>query len=190
MNSPPHRENILAHGLNAFGFGLSIGPDEGLYAVQTFAGPGVPRSLQPNEQAKALSAQEQAEQATAAINRVRRRAGVPALELSMVLSETARNLLPSKQAENFTLAAADDIFAALPAGEQRRWRALSVIAGACGGCGTTPTAADVRFFQNEWASGSQYRDKLLDRSITHIGFAMQANGEGRKVAVLALGQRR
>lgn len=190
MNSPPHREAILNPSLNTFGYGLAIGPDRGLYAVQTFAGPGAPRNLQPNEQAEALSPEQQAERATQAINRVRRRAGVPALESSQALSEAARQLLPPEQSEDFSLASSAGLFAALPAQEQGQWRALSVIAGACGGCGTTSTAADVRFFQNQWSDNPQHRGQLLDPGLTHLGFAMRANGEGRKVAVLVLGQYR
>ncbi|MEX0760457.1 MAG: CAP domain-containing protein, partial [Tistlia sp.] len=44
MDSPPHRENILAPGLTRFGFGIA-GTERQTYAVQTFAGPGQPRGL-------------------------------------------------------------------------------------------------------------------------------------------------
>ena len=47
MKSPPHRENILRRGLDRFGFGIIVRQDQRLYAVQTFAGPGMPRGLQP-----------------------------------------------------------------------------------------------------------------------------------------------
>ena len=39
MNSPGHRANILARGLESFGFGLAANGSR-IYAVQTFAGPG------------------------------------------------------------------------------------------------------------------------------------------------------
>ena len=41
MQSPGHRENILAHGVERFGFGVAAA-DGAVYAVQMFAGPGTP----------------------------------------------------------------------------------------------------------------------------------------------------
>ena len=37
MNSPGHRKNILTPELNSFGYGIVIGKDGRLYAVQNFA---------------------------------------------------------------------------------------------------------------------------------------------------------
>jgi uncharacterized protein YkwD len=75
MQSPGHRENVLAQGLERFGFGVAGGGDE-IYAVQTFAGTGVSPALAPGETAEALSPEALAEQALAAVNRARETEGL------------------------------------------------------------------------------------------------------------------
>lgn len=190
MDSPPHRENILAPGLSGFGFGVAAGEEGRLYAVQTFAGPGVPRGLQPEEEPVPLTAEEQVARAVQGLNRARERAGLPPVEPSGALGEVARALLPPEDQEEFALAAPEDLFATLPEGERTDWRSLGVVAGACGGCGTEPVAADIRDFRGRWLEDPGYRGTLLDPEATHAGFVLRANGEGRKVAVLVVGQRR
>ena len=189
MNSPPHRENILAPGLSAFGFGLAV-DGNGYYAVQTFAGPGIPRNLQPGEEAVPLTTEEQLARAVQGLNRARERTGTPPVEPSEVLSTVARNLLPPESQEEFALTAPDDLFEVLPEGERMEWLSLAVVAGACGGCGTEPMAADIRDFRTQWLDDPGYRATLLNPEATHAGFALQANEEGRKVAVLVTGQQR
>lgn len=189
MDSPPHRAAILAPGLSGFGFGLAL--DEGeLYAVQTFAGPGLPRGLQPGEEEAPLAAEDQLAWAVRGLNRARERAGVSPVEPSEPLTEAARRLLPPEGQEEFELAAAEDLFALLPEGEREAWSSLSVVAGACGGCGPEPVTADLRDFRNRWLEDPGYRGTLLDPEITHAGFILEVDGEGRKIAVLVVGQRR
>lgn len=189
MDSPGHRENILARGLSTFGFGLTIGAEEGMYAVQTFAGPGLPRGLAPDEEPVPLDEAEQRERALGAVNRARARQDLPALQLEAALSEAATALLPAPQQEEFTLSGSEDLFAALPEDQGQGWASLSVLAAACGGCGTVPAAADIRQFVRDWLDDPTYRTSLFDPQATHLGFALQPNGEGRKIAVLVLGRR-
>jgi uncharacterized protein YkwD len=188
MDSPGHRANILQEGLDSFGYGIIVGDDRRLYAVQNFAGPGVPRGLQPDEEPVALSPVEQAEQALTAINTAREREGVPRLEPSDALNEGAMTLLPEGEGGSLTLDG--ELFAALPQDERRAWSALSVLAAGCGGCGTELTAADVRSFRDRWLDNRQNAGTLLAEQMTHLGFAMRAGGEGRKVAVAVVGQHR
>ena len=187
MNSPPHRENILARGLAGFGFGILVGPDRGLYAVQDFAGPGVPRNIQPEEDARVLSPEGQVSLALQVINKARAEKGVPLLERSSPLTEAASVLLPQEAAENFDLKLSNDLLGAIPTNSRARWRSVSVVAGACGGCGGHPTAADVRSFVNQWLDNPQYRSTLLSPELTNLGFVLRANAEGRKVALAVLG---
>ncbi len=190
MNSPPHRRNILTPGLTTFGFGMALDADQGIYAVQTFAGPGTPRGLDPDEKPVALDPAAQARRALAAVNRARDRAGVPALDLDAGLRQAAENLLPPQDQDEFALTQGDDLLGALPEEQRTIWAGVDVVAGACGGCGTEPAAADIRSFIHDWLGDPSYRPSLLDRQATHAGFAMQADGNGRKTAVLVLGRRR
>jgi uncharacterized protein YkwD len=188
MNSPEHRENILRRGLTRFGFGIAADAAKGLYAVQTFAGPGTPRGTGQDEaEAGRLDQEEIAGRATELINAARRQAGVRDLHASPALGAAARNLLPDPKADAAPLDVGGNPFEALPAGERGQWRSLSVVAGACGGCGADPTAADIRFFRDQWLDNPQYKQRLLDPNATAIGFAMRASGNGRKYAVLVLG---
>jgi hypothetical protein len=63
-----------------------------------------------------------------------------------------------------------------------------VLAAGCGGCGTAPTAADLRYFADQWFNNPHYRQTLLDDTASHIGLAMHANGEGRKIAIAVVGR--
>jgi uncharacterized protein YkwD len=49
MRSASHRENILSRGVTQFGFGMAAAADRGLYAVQSFAGPGISPSHKKQE---------------------------------------------------------------------------------------------------------------------------------------------
>jgi uncharacterized protein YkwD len=159
--------------------------------VQTFAGPGTPRGAGQNKtQTAALSEAEVAARATALVNEVRQEAKLGDLRASPALDEAARNLLPDPNAGAAALNIGGDLFEALPAGERGKWRSLSVVAGACGGCGAYPTEADIRSFRDQWLDNPQYKQRLLDPNATAMGFAMQASGSGRKTAVLVLGAAR
>lgn len=188
MESPEHRANILSRGLDRFGFGIAAGDDE-IYAVQTFAGPGRPRGLEAGEEPEPLSADEQVSLALRIINRERQAQGAAPLSESAALTSTAETLLSQMDRQSLSLPE-DGLMEALPESERRNWAEIATIAGGCGGCGTQATAADVRFFANQWLENPQYRSRLLDPGFTHLGFAMQANGEGRKNALAVLGGQR
>lgn len=191
MNSPEHRANILRPGLTRFGFGIAADAQQGLYAVQTFAGPGTPRGADRAEgKPAALSGDEIAARAADLVNAARRRADLGDLRASPALNDAARNLLPDPKADAKALDIGSDPFGALPAGERGKWRSLAVVAGACGGCGVYPTEADIRSFRDQWLDNPQYKQRLLDPNATSMGFAMQADGSGRKTAVLVIGSAR
>lgn len=187
LESPGHRRNILREGITHFGFGIVVDAEQQLYAVQTFAGPGRPRRLQPDEKPVLLSADEQAQQVLDRFNQAREQSGGTPLEFSPVLTGAARTILPDHGLDDFDLANQKDLLDTLPPPERRRWRSITVLSADCGACGTVPTAADVRFFARQWLDDPSYRQALLDLRVTHVGFAMATNGEGKKVALAVLG---
>lgn len=189
MRSPEHRRNILARGITHFGFGLAVGSRQDLYAVQTFAGAGAPRGIADGEEAKPLSASAQVSLGTELVNRARRQAGVRPLEPNDALTDAALFLLRDAAEDEFALNDIGDITRGLSPERRGDWRSLSMTAGACGGCGTEPTAADVRFFGQQWLEDPQYESILLDPAFTDFGLAIRANGKGRKVAVAMFGRR-
>lgn len=188
MNSPAHRDNILNPGLTRFGFGFAGGAEGRLYAVQTFAGPGAPLGGTAGEKEEAISPGEQVSLGTELINRARNRKGLPPLAASDALSAAARALVPEGALAS-VFQGIGDIGGALPPGEQGTWRSLSVVAGGCDGCGSEPTAADVDFFHRQWLDDPEYERVLTSRSFTHVGLAVLADGQGRKVALAVLGDR-
>lgn len=189
MDSPPHRENILDPGLTRFGFGIAA-TAERTYAVQTFAGPGRPRGLAAGESPEALPPAELAGTALKAINRAREREDLAPLEASAALDTAAERLLPEDAEDSALTRPADSLFSLLPEEASGRWASLQVLAAACGGCGTRPTAADVRGFVEQWLGNPQYRPRLLDAAAGQLGFALRAYGSGRKVAVALVGHPR
>lgn len=186
MNSPGHCENILRRGLNRFGFGIIVGADKALYAVQTFAGPGLPRGVAEGQDPVALPPDQRSAQALQAVNRARVRAGVPPLQSSPALDQAARTLLPPA-GQSAGLAPTGDLLSAIPSDQRSRWQGVAVVLGACGGCGAEPAVADVRYFRDQWLDSGQYRATLLDPRPTHLGFAITANGEGAKTAIAVMG---
>lgn len=190
MNSPEHRANILRRGLETFGFGIAVSQNRGLYAVQTFAGPGVPRGVAEGQDWNPLPAHEQDDYAAAQINDARRKAGIASLKSSTLLSETARFVLADERISVENGLRVDNIFDRLPPSERQNWRSLTVLSASCGGCGTQPSDADVDAFVEQWLKQPDYRRILLDRQWTSLGFAMRANGEGEKVVLAILGQPR
>ncbi|MCW4114281.1 CAP domain-containing protein [Aurantimonas sp. MSK8Z-1] len=189
MNSPHHRENILREGIARFGYGIVLDPQQGLYAVQTFAGPGAPRG--PQDEAPTVLAQDDvATRAATVINRARSEEGVAAVEANAALVAAARSLLPDPDAEDPSLESQQNLLQTIPAEQRSRWRSVGVVSAACGGCGTEPTLADLRAFRRQWMNDPQYRQRLLDPAVTDVGFALQANGTGRKIAVLVLASAR
>ncbi|MGP3696089.1 CAP domain-containing protein [Rhodobacter sp. NSM] len=183
MDSPEHRDNILREGLAGFGFGMAGGGAEPQLAVQTFAGPGTARG-----EAGELAQEDVSDAARTAVNRLRREAGHAPVEASDALTEAARNLVP-ETIEDFRLDHAGDLEGALPMAEAGQWRMLATLAASCGGCGAQPAQGDPAAFVRDWNAG-ETRETLLDPSVTRIGAVLRADGAGRKVMLLVLGQPR
>jgi uncharacterized protein YkwD len=190
MNSPEHRRNILAPGLELFGFGIAGEAGRGLYAVQNFAGPGTPRTAgggfgNGNAAARARHIGPEERQALALdlVNRARTEHGVEPLSDAPELAETGRKSLAKKGGGQQFEASP---FRHLPPDARARWRGFSTVAGQCGGCGIEPTDADVRYFVKQWLEQEKSRKTLLDPAYTHAGFALSANGDGRKAARIML----
>jgi len=189
MESPGHRENILRKGLRSFGFGIVAGENK-IYAVQTFAGPGSPSPSEQGEKTAPLSPEEQAARALDAINSAREAEGLDPLARSEALDRVANRILAEGDSGSGAIGTPRSIPALLPADEARAWRGISTVAARCGGCGTAPTAADIRRFSDQWLESSRYRNTLLGPGASHLGFAMRATGDGRKTAVAVVGRRR
>lgn len=186
MKSTGHRRNILSEDFTRFGFGFAIDRIGGLYAVQTFAGPGSPRAGSGREVRKTVSEAEAAELAVDELNRARQRQGLEAAELSASLTHAANQALADSRSagglalRNVRGEAALDRAASSGDG---RWRSISTVAGECGGCGAAPTNTDIEHFIGQWLSNPQYSDHLLAPGMLSLGFALAADGEGRKVAL-------
>ena len=186
MDSPGHRENILRPGLSRFGFAVVVHPQQGLYAVQTFAGPGTPRGTG-SEATELLAMDRQLSVALDAINELRQEAGVPTLSASQALTDIARRLIPADVPDPDKLPRLNSVASDL---DRSRWEEIVTIVGACGGCGPEPARSDVRTFVDDWTNQQAYRESLLGSGASHLGFALRANGEGKKVAVAVLGSAR
>jgi uncharacterized protein YkwD len=189
MQSPEHRLNILRRGIDHFGFGIAVDAQQGLYAVQTFAGPGLPRGLQAGEQPVALAPEQLLHAALQRINAAREKAGRQPLESSSSLSAIARSALPKEDTGEFQLSGQVQLFQRLSPDQRRQWQSLSMLAAACGGCGVEPTRADVKYFTEQWLDDPQYQKQILAGDLTHLGFAIAENDKGKKIAVALLGQR-
>ena len=181
MQSPGHRENVLAEGLSRFGFGLATGDGE-VFAVQMFAGPGTPPHAAPGEAPEPLGPEETTAEALGALNAARSEAGRPPLEPSEALDQAARAAAREAGLSEDGLALAEDPFALLPEGAEG-WMGLSISAEACTGCGARPVRGDAAHFAEGLAAGGEGGD------FTHLGFAISADGTGRKTAVAVFGQR-
>ncbi|MCF6370219.1 CAP domain-containing protein [Rhizobium halophilum] len=185
MNSPGHRENILRSGISRFGFAVVSDTQDGLYAVQTFAGAGTPRGS--SDAVSAVDSGNSLSTALMAINDLREEAGREPLSPSEDLSAVASRLVPDDVPDPSNLPELNEASSDLDHG---RWSQLSTIVGACGGCGAEPTQGDIQAFIGDWAKQSTYRKQLLDEGVSHLGFVIRANGEGKKVAAAILGQAR
>ncbi|PZA11392.1 hypothetical protein DNX69_19105 [Rhodopseudomonas palustris] len=189
MNSPHHRENILREGLDRFGYGLVDDGEQGLYGVQTFAGAGTPRGSSPDDKPQVLAEDQVLPRMTDLINRARKAKGAGPLQPSRALTEVATAMMPPESSDGIELKDGD-AFQNLPADQRRSFRSIGVIAEACGGCGAEATAADLRAFRRQWLDNPQYQQRLLDPELTYLGFALQVDGRGRKVALAVLGKHR
>lgn len=191
MDSAPHRQNILHRGLDRFGFGIAVHPEHGLFAVQTFAGPGTPRMTEDAAEGEALAPEEQLALAVALTNRARRDRGMSPLEPSAALAEASRSFLHGKSPADGDGQGQehDSLSALLPPG-RAGLGAISWISAECGGCGRQPTAADIRYFHGRWLADEARRKSLLDAEATHMAFAIRADGQGWKIALIAVARKR
>jgi uncharacterized protein YkwD len=180
MNSPGHRANILAEGLNGFGFAVVQDEDGRRYGVQTFAGPGMPRGEAPDGSVKVLEPEAQTELAARLINDMRSGA---AAQANARLRRHVENRLPSGDLGGVRLG---DIGVLQEIPGDFPWLRYQVLSGQCAGCGEGPTNADVHFFLDSWQKNARSRKILEDGAFTDIGFAIAADGEGRKIGVLLL----
>ena len=53
-----------------------------------------------------------------------------------------------------------------------------------------PTATDVDDFLEDWLAEPRLAETILDAEATHLGYALSADGEGRKAAAAVLGMGR
>ncbi|MEM5472765.1 CAP domain-containing protein [Hoeflea sp. AS60] len=181
MNSPGHRANILAEGLTNFGFAVVHNSDGNRYGVQTFAGPGTPRGELPEGSVQTIGPEAQMQLAAEIINALRSDANAASADNR--LRRHVEGKLPSGNLADDSLSKIsllNDLPADFP------WLNYQVLSGQCGGCGENPTNSDVYFFLNSWSDSGRPRAILKDTSLTNIGFAIVADGQGRKLAVLLL----
>jgi uncharacterized protein YkwD len=189
MNSKPHRENILRKGITQFGFSIVTQPGKRIYAVQTFTGPGVSGMAGAGEPGKKVNEKEAVAKALEALNKERKQAGKPALVEAASLTKAVRGMLAKQKLDDFSLGQTGKLMDALPSAERGDWAGLKILAYACGGCGGEPTDADVRFFIKEWLANASNKAMLLNGSFTHLGFALAASGQGKKVALTVIGKK-
>lgn len=83
-----------------------------------------------------------------------------------------------------SLPALSDLLSSLPAEEGSRLTSATLVGGQCGGCGREPTDTDIRFFVERWLADPDYKSALLDPGWSELGITVQADGEGRKRALL------
>jgi uncharacterized protein YkwD len=188
MNSPGHRKNILHKGLATFGYGIVVTEKGGLYAVQNFAGPGIAGDEASSGGEKDIGPAEQTAQALAKINAERKKAGLASLSASDTLAAVARSMLPARNDAEFSLDKSKDLFEQMPSTERKKWGAISMLAAICGGCGVKPTSGDVGYFIGQWLGQAQHREMALSPEFTHWGFAIGADGAGKKMAIGVLGE--
>ncbi|MFN7103213.1 MAG: CAP domain-containing protein, partial [Pseudorhizobium sp.] len=148
MDSSGHRANILMPGLSRFGFAVVVDPEQGLYAVQTFAGPGTPRG-DASAATEAMAMDRQVPIALNAINKLRQEAGVPTLSASQALTDIARRLIPAEVPDPDRLPGLSSVASDL---DRTRWEEIVTVVGACGGCGSDPARSDVKAFVDEWTN--------------------------------------
>lgn len=183
MQSPGHRENILQEGVVRFGYGIAGDPErDRIVAVQTFAGPGG------EGEGAVLDPDALVAAALEAVDAVRAERGVDPLVADDALVAAARALAEDAGAADGAELPSLDLEAALPEDARGAFVGLAALSAACTGCGPRETAADVERFVTQWSENAA--ETLAEPDRDAFGFALVADGEGRKVAVLLLGQTR
>ncbi len=181
MQSSGHRENILGPSLERFGFGVAA-EDGVAYAVQMFAGPGTSPAARAGGTGEKASATDLRSEALEAANSPRAEAGRRVLNKSGALDALARALAERATLEVGELQLPTDPIGLLPE-DSAGWAALDAAAEACGGCGAFPVKGDAAYFVERLEPPETADD------FTHLGFALAANGSGRKIAVAVYGRR-
>ena len=181
MQSPGHRENILAHGIERFGFGVAAA-DGVAYAVQMFAGPGMPPGAAEGREPEPVPPEQAADAALETINSARAAEGQARLKISEDLNALALTLAEQASIADGRLDLPADTFGLLPE-DAASWTSLAVSAGSCGGCGAFAAEGDAGHFATSLAPAEGAND------FTRFGFAIAADGSGRKVAVGVYGRR-
>ena len=116
------------------------------------------------------------------------RLNLVALAVSIVSQQAAAELIPA-DLQGFALDDLDNLGDALPEDALQGWRRIQTMGSTCGGCGTEPVEGDVRAILGDWLdSDSPYRQQILQEGLTDAGMILRANGQGRKVALLLLGE--
>jgi uncharacterized protein YkwD len=185
MDSEGHRENILAPGYDRYGFAIAAANGR-QYAVQTFAGPGIPRGTGGGTagQGEPVTAAQAQEAALEIVNARRRDRGLDPLAASDTLRQAAAQAVGD-------VANADPqaALSAVPRSARIEFGEFYALVGQCGGCGAEPVRGDVSAFIEDWLrQGGDTR--LLSPQATHLGFALNADGEGRKAAAAVIGMGR
>ncbi|WP_299815885.1 CAP domain-containing protein [uncultured Jannaschia sp.] len=175
MQSPGHRENILAEGFDRFGFGISGGGDE-IYAVQTFSGAGS------DGDGTALDDEGTRAAALDAVNARRADRDLSPLEGSAALDTVAERIRDDMTSEG---GLPDDLFGLLPE-DATGWTSLSVLSGSRGGLGSSLSSEDVVVFVDNWASADG-KASLGDTRAGYFGFAAATRADGRATAVAVFG---
>jgi uncharacterized protein YkwD len=183
MESPEHRDAIIHPGVERFGFAMRW-DGERVHGVQTFAGPGLPRGLAPGETPEEMPSAALRDHALAQVNEVRENGGLAPLEPSDALHDLAGALVQDGRLEEPEGGLAE----ALP--ERAAPGEVVTLSGQCGGCGRVPTAVDVEDFLDDWLAEPALEERLLDPEATGFGYALTADGEGRKAAAAAIGAAR
>jgi uncharacterized protein YkwD len=187
MKSPGHRANILAPGVDRFGFDIAAAGQD-VTAVQTFAGAGAPGDGAEGGAPRALDAPGQLAVALDLVNAARAGAGREPLQPSPALSDALRNAAEAAdmaEAE-LSLPPLSELLSSLPADERSRLKSATLMGGQCGGCGREPTDADIRFFVERWLADPDYKSALLDPGWSDLGITVLADGGGSKRALLIL----
>lgn len=175
MQSPGHRKNILRGGLDDFGFGIASG-DGVIYAVQVFGGPGTAPTPETGGAADPASPEAVRAAAMKAL-----KDGQPQLEISDDLNAAALNLAERAALTDGELSLPSDPYSLLPKNSEG-WTHLALRAQACGGCGTYPVSSDGAYFAGRLSPQGT-------GDFSHVGFALVADGKGRKIAVAVYGVR-
>lgn len=185
MQSPGHRENILAQGISNYGFAVSENQTGTRYGVQVFSGAGSPPTMAADAERELVSGTEQVRLAAQIINAARQEQQLEPLTADDRLLGAAEEIVPDVDLNEPGSGQDIDLSGILSNGAP--WRQVQLLMGNCSGCGTDASAADVGFFVERWLDNPSYRHLLLSSEMTHLGISIHANGEGKKTAVAVLG---